>query len=381
LRRPRILHVVSTGRRRGAEVFASDLVAALTQEGIEQHVAVLRGTEPVDVAYRAPVTVLADERPKEMLQLRSVRALRRLLDEAAPDVVQAHGGEALKYAFLAARSTASRLVYRRIGSAHPRTTFGLRRAAYGAMMRKAHCVIALGTRARDEMVTVFGVRPERIVIIPNGVDPRRITPRRSREEVRQSLGLAPTSQAVLSLGALTWEKDPLAQVRIAAGVLRRSSEAVFLIAGDGPLHADMAREAANLGLESRILQLGNRPDPGDLLSASDLMLMTSRTEGVPAAAIEAAMAGIPVVAYATGGIAEAVQDGATGLLAPPGDAGALTDHILRLLHEDDARRRMGRAAVEWGRRFEIGSVAPKYLRLYRTLFRIRSGGTIDQEVL
>lgn len=375
--RPTVLHVLSTGRRRGAEVFAADLVAALADDGIEQYVAVLRGTEPVDVPYRAPVTVIGPEWSNEMLRVRSVLALRRLIHEVGPDVVQAHGGQALKYVFLANRRAAHRLVYRRIGSAHPRTTFGLRRAAYGAIMRRAHRVVALGPAARDETVSVFGVRPERIVIIPNGVDPARIQPRRAREEVRRSLGLGSEAQVALSLGALTWEKDPLAQVEIASALLRRSSRAVFMIAGDGPLRAEVARAVATAGLGERVLRLGNRPDPGDLLAASDVLVLTSRTEGVPGAAIEAAMAGVPVVAYSTGGISEAICDGTTGLLGPQGDRQVLIDHVLRLLENEDARRRMGRAAAEWSRRFEIRVVAPKYLRLYRTL--LENPTTIDQE--
>jgi glycosyltransferase involved in cell wall biosynthesis len=376
----RILHVVSTGKRRGAELFASDLVAALAEEGIEQHVAVLRGAEPVDVVYRAPVTVVGEERPNEALRFRTVRSLRRVLRAWKPDIVQAHGGEALKYSFLADPRKRHRVVYRRIGSVHPRTTAGVRKVAYGTMMRRAHRVVALGKAARDETVKVFGVRPERIVTIPNGVDPRRIRPRRTRDVVRGALGLAPDARVALSLGALTWEKDPLAQVRIAAAVLRRSDRAVFLIAGDGPLHAAVARAVATAGLENRVLQLGSRPDPGDLLAASDVLLMTSRTEGVPGAAIEGAMVGVPVVAYSIGGISEAVRDGTTGLLAPAGDPETLIEHLLRLFENEDGRRRMGRAAVEWSRRFDIGVVAPRYLRLYERLVGNRLASTIDREV-
>jgi glycosyltransferase involved in cell wall biosynthesis len=377
----RVLHVVSTGRRRGAEVFASDLVAALAEEGLEQHVAVLRGAEPVDVVYLVPVTVVGEERPNEALRLGTVRSLRGVLRAWEPDIVQAHGGEALKYSFLADRRKGHRVVYRRIGSVHPRTTFGLRRVAYGAMMRWASRVVALGKVAREETIRVFGVRPEQIITIPNGVDPRRIRPRRTRDELRGSLGLAPDAAVVLSLGALTWEKDPLAQVGVADRVLRGSDRAVFLVVGEGPLRGEVARAVAEAGLEGRVLLLGNRPDPGDLLASSDILLMTSQTEGVPGAAIEGAMAGVPVVAYAIGGIAEAVREGTTGLLARPGDREALAGHVLALLQDQDRRRAMGRTAMEWSRsRFDIGVVAPRYLRLYRHVLADPLGSTIDQEV-
>lgn len=381
MKRPRILHVVSTGRRRGAELFASDLVAALDQEAIEQRVAVLRGTEPVDVAYQAPVTVVGAERRNEALRLGTVRSLRRALRGWEPDLIQAHGGEALKYSFLADGRDGHRVVYRRIGSVHPRTTFGLRKVMYGAMMRRARRVVALGKTAREETIRVFGVRPDRIFTIPNGVDPHRIRPRRTRDEVRHSLGLAPGTGVILSLGALTWEKDPLAQVDVATRVLRRSDRAIFLIAGDGPLRPELDRAVAEAGNGSRILLLGNRPDPGDLLAASDVLLMTSRTEGVPGAVIESAMAGIPVVSFVIGGISEVVNEGTTGLLAQPGDREALAGHVLALLDDEDARRAMGRAAVGWSRsRFDIGVVAHRYLRLYRHALAERPGSRLDHEV-
>jgi glycosyltransferase involved in cell wall biosynthesis len=362
-------------------VFASDLVAALAEEGIEQQVAVLRGAEPVDVVYQAPVTVVGDDRPNEALRLGTVRSLRSAFRAWEPDIIQAHGGEALKYSFLADGRKGHRVVYRRIGSVHPRTTFGLRKAAYGAMMRRASRVVALGKAAREETIRVFGVRPERIVRIPNGVDLRRIRPRRTRDEVRGSLGLPVGAFVVLSLGALTWEKDPVAQVDVAARVLRRSERAVYLIAGEGPLRPQVDRAVDEARLGGRVRLLGNRADPGDLLASSDILLMTSRTEGVPGAAIEGAMTGVPVVAYATGGISEAVLEGTTGLLARPEDPEALAGHVLALVDDEDGRKAMGRAALEWGRsRFDIGAVAPRYLRLYRDVLANGPASTVDQEV-
>jgi glycosyltransferase involved in cell wall biosynthesis len=362
-------------------VFASDLVTALAEDRVEQQVAVLRGTEPRDVDYRAPVTVVGDYRPNEALRLGTVRSLRGVLREWEPDIIQAHGGEALKYSFLADGRKGHRVVYRRIGSVHPRTTFGLRKAGYGAMMRRASRVVVLGEAAREETIRVFGVRPERIVTIPNGVDLRRIRPRRTRDQVRRSLGVRAEAFVVLSLGALTWEKDPLVQVDVATRVLRRSDRAVYLIAGEGPLYPDVARAVDEARLGGRVHLLGNRADPGDLLASSDVLLMTSRTEGVPGAAIEGAMAGVPVVAYATGGISEAVLGGTTGVLARPGDPEALAGHVLALLDDEAGRLAMGRAALEWGRsRFDIGVVAPRYLRLYRDVMANGPGPTVDQEV-
>jgi glycosyltransferase involved in cell wall biosynthesis len=367
----RVLHVVSTGGRRGAETFAADLVAASRDDELQQRVVILRGGKRREVPFQAPVAILRENGAGETLHLGVVRALRRLIRSWTPDVVLAHGGEPLKYSYLADRRGRRSLVYRRIGSVHPRTTFGARKAFYGAMMRGSARVVALADAIRAETVDTFGVAQERILTIPNGVDIERIRPRRAPYQTRRLLDAPERARVVASVGALTWEKDPLAQLDVAARVLEAIDEpAVFLLIGDGPLRDRAAEAVKRRRLERNVLVLGQRSDVPDLLVASDLLLVTSRTEGMPAAVIEAGMLGVPAVAYHVGGMAEVLRDGSTGLLVPPGDAEALASGIVGLLRNDEGRRRMGGAARIWCRsRFDIREVAPRYLRMYRDLVR------------
>jgi glycosyltransferase involved in cell wall biosynthesis len=377
----RVLHIVSTGGRRGAELFAGDLISVLKREGVDQRLAVLRGSEPVEVRYEAPISIIGHDRAQRTLRVKTIRSLSGLIRAWEPHIIQAHGGEALKYSFLSDRKARERLIYRRIGSVHARTTFGARKAAYGAMMRRVPSVVALADRVRRETIDTYGVLPERIVTIPNGIDPARIEQRRPRDQVRASLGVSPRASVVLSLGALTWEKDPLLQVEIAGRIVSGSSEVVFLLAGDGPLNEQVSHAIARKGLSRRVLPLGNRSDVGDLLHSSDLLLLTSRTEGVPGAVIEAGMAGIPTAAFAVGGIAEVVQSGVTGLLARPGDHQALTGHLRALIDDEDRRKEMGRSAAEWCRsRFDVRFIAPQYLRLYERLVSRSKAVGSNQEV-
>src|SRR5215218_1689181 len=109
----RILHVIATGQRRGAEVFAADLVAAMAAPGVRQQVAVLHGVPPWAVEFAVPSTALGG-RPGR-LHPGAVWRLRRLLRDWRPDVVQAHGGQPLKYLALAGVRRPP-IVYRRIGS-------------------------------------------------------------------------------------------------------------------------------------------------------------------------------------------------------------------------------------------------------------------------
>jgi glycosyltransferase involved in cell wall biosynthesis len=366
----RVLHVVASTQRRGGEMFAADLVGALRRDAIDQRVAVLHGGGASTAPFDAPVTLLRDGdaiRGPIALATTAVR-LRRLVARWSPDVVQAHGGEALKLSVAATIGSHAHVVYRRIGSAHPWVSSGLRRSLYGWLMRRANMVIAVSEAVRAETGRVFSIRPERIVAIPNAVAVERLLPTRPPQDVRAELGIPVDAPVVLSLGAFTWEKDPLAQLRAADAVLAERMDSYFVMAGDGPLRATLATETGRVRTADRIRLVGATANVADLLAASDVMLLASRTEGMPGALIEAGMAGVPVVAYAVGGVPELVRDGATGLLVERGDVDGLARCVLKLLDDESERAAMGeRARVHCRANFEIGAVAPRYAKLYRGL--------------
>jgi glycosyltransferase involved in cell wall biosynthesis len=114
--------------------------------------------------------------------------------------------------------------------------------------------------------------------------------------------------------------------------------------------------------------LGTRSDVPDILGAADVLLLASKSEGMPAVAIEAGIAATPVAAYALSGVPEVVVDGATGTLACPGDSHELAASVIRLLDDKDLRDRMSSAARDrCTTQFDIKHVAVRYFDLYRRL--------------
>jgi glycosyltransferase involved in cell wall biosynthesis len=113
--------------------------------------------------------------------------------------------------------------------------------------------------------------------------------------------------------------------------------------GDGPLRQPVEALVAELGLTGRVTLMGARRDVPDILARAGIFVLATLWEGLPLAVIEAMMSGVPVVASNVGGVAEAVQHGATGLLVPPGDAGALSDALRALLDDAERRREYGEA--------------------------------------
>lgn len=366
----RILHVVATGQRRGAEVFASDLLRALGEKTVSQHVAVIRG-DVLEVTYDAPCAFLGDGGgliPGVRVSPQAVRNLRALIRGYEPDIVQAHGGEALKYTVAAGVQRRARVVYRRIGCAPSWVTRGVRRVAHGALMRRADRIVAVAENVRRETVELFHVAPARVLTIPNGVDVGRLTAGSTRDETRRSLGIAFGTPLVVSMGAITWEKDPLAHLAVTARVLRDFGEVAHVWVGDGPMRHELQKAASENGFDGRLRILGNRTDVADLLTAADVLLFASRIdgmEGMPATVIEAGMMGTPVAAFAVAGVPEVVVDGVTGFLVSPDDVDGLAGRVAQLLGDESKRRDIGESARKRClARFDIRTVASRYLSLY-----------------
>jgi L-malate glycosyltransferase len=374
----RVMHVVSTGHRRGAEVFVADLARALGPMGIDQIVTILHGDEPGEVNFGVDTIGLMPGPPKVpglRLDGGILRGIRHALATWAPTVLQAHGGEALKHSIVAARGKVP-VVYRRIGSTDGWGRMNLRRAAHARLVRRAQHVICVSDSARREIVRSYGVPLRRASTIPNAVDLDRIKPTRARGDMRAELGIPSEAHLLLSVGALTWEKDPVAQVEVADRVLRADGDARFVICGDGPLRTRVEADVAERGLEGRVVLAGNRPDVVDVMAAADALVLASRTEGMPGVVIEAGLMGLPVVAYSIAGVPEVVADGLTGRLVPPGDIGGLAAGVLELFADSDLRYRYGTEARKLCADFDIVKIAPRYARLYESVSDERKVATV-----
>jgi len=219
--------------------------------------------------------------------------------------------------------------------------------------------------ALERQLLGFGVSRERVVHIRNGIvrggDPL------PRAMARERLGL-PAEGAVLGwVGRFSDEKDPLLAVE--AFALGVASSATLCMIGTGPLDAACRQRAAELGIAERVVFAGAQPDAAPLLSAFDALVLSSRTEGTPMVVLEAASAGIPVVATRVGGVPTIVgKDG--GWLVAPGDAPALAEAMRVALTDEQGRVQRGaalraRVASEGASNDWVGEYLALYARLQR----------------
>jgi glycosyltransferase involved in cell wall biosynthesis len=160
-----------------------------------------------------------------------------------------------------------------------------------------------------------------------------------------------------------WKKDYPTMLRAFAS----QRGAILLIAGEGPQEAELRALARELAVDARFL--GRVDDMPALMNAADALVLSSVVEGLPMALIEAAASGLPAVATGAGGVREAILDGHTGFITPPGDTAALAEAMARLAAlPPQERTRMGMAARAHAvARFDLKGVAAEWDHVYREL--------------
>jgi glycosyltransferase involved in cell wall biosynthesis len=208
-------------------------------------------------------------------------------------------------------------------------------------------------------------------LVYNGIDVDEMSAaRQERQDARRELGLGPDDRAVISVGRLSREKDYATLLRALAAL---PGPRLFLV-GHGPARGELEALAAELGLGQRVAFLGERNDVPRLLAACDLFALSSLTEGISMALLEAMAGGLPVAATAVGGTPELVIPGETGLLAPPGDPAALAQAMGALLGDVERAKALGAAgATRVAERFSLEAMAKAYAELYRLSLGGRRG--------
>jgi glycosyltransferase involved in cell wall biosynthesis len=341
----RMLVLISSAQRRGAEVSATALAAALVGRGHDVEIVALAPGPPGTASVDATV-------PTDGIGSTGLVRLRRRARDA--DVVLGYGGRTLPVGTLVTAGGPP-LVYRSIGDLLRWVGPGrARRTRVGFELRRAARVVPLWDAVADDLVSVLGVASERVTVIPNARDPERFRPPTSTErtEARRAFGMAEDAICLAVVGALSEEK----RVGLAIEAARFVPGAVLLLAGDGPERSVLEPWTRNRGVDARFL--GNVDDVRRVLHAADVVLSTSTTEGLQGSLIEAGLCGVPAVATAVGGTSTIV-DADTGALVP-GDAsaGAIADSIRWVLAR---RRRLGPAARERCLdRFDVAGVTDQW---------------------
>lgn len=222
--------------------------------------------------------------------------------------------------------------------------------------RAAHLVVA-NSRAASAQLQREGVAPQKLRLIPNGVDLRPSAVRGDRASLRR----------IVTVANLRAEKGHDVLIDAAPAILARQPDAELWIAGDGPMRDTLVRRAEARGVADRMRFLGQCDNVPAVLDGSDLFVLPSRSEAFPNAVIEAMAAGLPVVASRVGGIPELITSGVNGVLVPPGDAAALAGAVLDLMDRPSVANGLGVAArAHVAQTYSFDRMVASFETLYRT---------------
>ena len=206
-------------------------------------------------------------------------------------------------------------------------------------------------------------------IVHSGID-LSIKPSENIKDFRQEYDIPKGHFIIINLSAIAPHKDYFTFVDTAEILLKRGLPAVFLlIGGDGGEMPKIKRFIRKKGLEKELILTGFREDVPDILSQTDLLLFTSKTEGLGGATLDALKAGVPVVTTAVGGVMEIVEDGVTGLVAPIGDAEGLAKQVEKMIADKNLQTRLVKNGKEKVELFSKEKNAEKIIAIYQKVYQ------------
>jgi glycosyltransferase involved in cell wall biosynthesis len=267
---------------------------------------------------------------------RALPTLRRLIRDVQPDVVHGHSSIGGLLARVASTGSGRPNVYTPNGITQVRA--GL--LAERALRRRTDAFVAVSESEGALAVELGVATPEQVVVIPNGVE---VDVPPAPLDLRAHLGMPEGAPLVGTIARLVPQKAPEDFVAACARIGRAVPDARFVLIGTGDLEQEVDAAIVARGLQDRFTRIPGLPGAAGVLGQLDVFALSSRFEGGPYAPMEAMRAGTPVVLTGVVGSRDAVEDGVSGVVVPPGDVSALADAVVGLLRDPVRRRAMGSA--------------------------------------
>ncbi len=361
----RVLHVISSCGMYGAESVILNISRTLNENSHRSTLGVfLNSSNPNlqlhEIAAREGVE--SHLIPcKSRIDWSAVIRIRELAAQTGADVVHAHGYKADLYVYFALRASKIPLV----STCHTWYDIDAKDYLYGCVdrfiLRSYASIVAVSEGVREYLLRA-GVQPNKIDMIRNGIDLRVFE--HASPVVKEELGW--NSFLLVGLvGRLSEEKGVDVFLASAVDVLSQLPDAKFVVVGDGPDRVKLDALVDELGIRSSVHMLGRRDDMPAVYASLDLMVSSSRREGLPMAILEAMASRLPVVATAVGGVPTIILDDKTGVLVPTVEPALIAAATVELLRSVADRERLGTAArylVE--DEFSAQRMTSDYLRLY-----------------
>ncbi len=230
-----------------------------------------------------------------------------------------------------------------------------------------NCDLVLApTRALADELKANGLKP-RYEILPNAIDTHAYRPAGEKDKTALKRGFGVTGRAFIYMGRLSYEKSIDRVITAFAQAAKADSAATLMLVGDGPEKDKLEQQCARLGIEGRVKFTGylNGAKLLAALQAGDLFLTASESENMPISILEAMATGLPVIATATGGLPEIIEDGFNGRLISFADPGKAAREMLSLLNNTAALEAFSQAARRRALDYSLDRVTAQLEKIYK----------------
>lgn len=300
------------------------------------------------------------------------RRLYHIFQNSGAKLIHAHQYTPFFYAACAAAwKRRPPILFTEHGRFHPDLPSKKRMIFNRLFLRKHDRVAAVGKAVKKALIQNEGLPADRIEVIYNGIDLTRFhleDRQATRQNLRQTLDIKETQFVAVIVGRLDYLKDHMTAVRMAEYVKKQVPDFRLLFVGDGPERVKIEQEIERRQLQHIVTLLGTRRDIPQIMSAADVCLLTSISEGIPLTLIEGMAASLPVVATDVGGVGEVVEDEQTGYLVPAEAAEQLAQRLVELHFEESLRKQMGKTGCERAEQFFSSELMNRrYHDLYQTM--------------
>jgi glycosyltransferase involved in cell wall biosynthesis len=359
----RILHIISSGGMYGAEAVILNLSRTLNEQGHTSLLGIFSNSSNPNLQLHE--RALQEGIESHLISCRGqidrtvLTSIRALAASTGANLIHAHGYKADVYVYLAMRGSPMPLV----STCH--TWYDDNRLVwfYGVIdrrvLRRYNAVVAVSDDVRYRLLD-SGVLANRIHFIRNGIDLRPFT--NATPSLRH---LAPDSLLIGWVGRLTYDKGPDIFLRAIAQVRPEFPNARYLLVGEGPYRPQVEHLITQLALGDVVHLLGQRSDMPAVYASCDLMVSSSRQEGLPMAILEGMAAGLPWIATSVGAVPMVVHDGQNGILIAPEHPELLATSMIQIMRSPEDRASMGAAARSVTEsEFSAERMAADYLRVY-----------------
>ena len=366
IRSMRILQICSARQIGGGERHLVDLTNGLARRAHDVFAALVPSSPLLSQLSGVPGQNIVKVPMRNVLNVSSALKLARFTNANRIQIIHAHVARDYPLAALVARRSSAHLILTR------HVLFPMNRA-HKLSLRRTDRVIAVSQAVADELRARRIFSPENIVLIHNGIDVDRFA--RGREDFLTKEEVENQKLCVGMIGHLAPIKGQEDFIRAAAIVCRQRPDVEFVIAGDdksrtGEHRRKIERLIGGLNLEQHVSLIGWVDDIAQLLPKFDLFVSPSRSEPFGLSIVEAMAAGVPVIATASEGAREIIDDQLDGRLVPVGDAEALADAISGLLADSHMRERLSAEAQRRVReRFSLEQMLDATEEVYRDVVR------------